>query len=135
VVAEAAKKSGALITASFALEQGREVFAVPGKAGGHTSQGPHGLIKKGAKLVDTAGDIMDELNLSIKTIKGPRAFKVKLDGVKKKLYDILSDEPEHIDNIIQKMSMPSHEASRLLLEMELEKFIKELPGKNFIIIN
>lgn len=132
VIVEAAKQSGALITASFALEQGREVFAVPGKAGASASMGTHGLIKRGAKLVDSVEDIIEELNLELKEINKDAKPQMKLDGAKKKIYDILSDEPVHIDNIIQRINLPPHEVSRLLLELELEKFIKELPGKNFV---
>ena len=69
IVAEAAKNSGALITADFALEQGREVFAIPGKVDSATSFGTNQLIKQGAKLVDSIEDILEELNLKLEEFK------------------------------------------------------------------
>lgn len=137
VVVEAARKSGALITARCALEQGREVFAVPGKAGSSTAGGTHQLIRQGAKLVENANDIIEELNLDIVPFGRISVSSGKkgsaLRGPKKKIYDMLSDEPVHIDGIMEECRMSAPETSRLLLELEINKMIKELPGKNFIV--
>ncbi len=132
VVVEAAEKSGALITASCALEQGREVFAVPGRAGSPTSKGTHWLIREGAKLVEDPKDIIEELNLNLIPSGLNRPVLSVLDLEEKKVYDALSDEPEHIDIIINKSNMPPQNVARLLLKLELKKLVKELPGKNFI---
>lgn len=141
VIVEAARKSGALITASCALEQGREVFAVPGKAGAVTSTGTHSLIKEGAKLVDSADDIIEELHLkpepfgrrSIRSDQTNGSSKSKLEGAEKKIYDILSDEPEHIDHIIEESRLPASEVTELLLRLEVKRLVRELPGKNFVV--
>lgn len=147
VVVEAAQKSGALITAQCALDQGREVFAVPGKVGAVTSTGTHRLIRDGAKLVETANDIIEELNLDLMPQK-KMAVEVEyttdgtdfssiftaLSELEKKLYDMLSDEPEHIDSIIDKCDLPVQEVARLLSGLEVKKVIKELPGKNFVTV-
>ncbi len=138
IIVEAAKKSGALITAACALEQGRDVFAVPGKAGIATSMGTHRLIKEGARLVENIDDIIDELNLisfATDTSSNAKANGTKLNTLERKIYDILSDEPEHIDDIMQKAELPVSEVMTLLLKLEVKRLIKELPGKNFVTIN
>lgn len=138
VVVEAAQKSGALITASCALEQGRDVFALPGRAGAASSRGAHRLIREGAKLVDDASDVIDELNPSLigagRLIRRRRNSAPELSGFQKKIYDMLSEEPAHIDSIIDGSSLPAPEVTRLLTQMEVRKLVKELPGKNFVVI-
>ncbi|MDP3804906.1 MAG: DNA-processing protein DprA, partial [Candidatus Omnitrophota bacterium] len=147
VVVEAAKNSGALITADFALEQGREVFAVPGKISSLTSEGTHCLIKDGAKLVQSADDIMEELSLhQITPVTGPdrnvREEKISkkttryvynsLTDDERKIYKALSDEPLYIDDVVKESSVELSRASKVLLALELKRLIKELPGKQFI---
>jgi len=147
VVVEAAKNSGALITADFALEQGREVFAVPGKISSLTSEGTHELIKDGAKLVQSAEDIMEELSLreiepeALKERK-PRQEKISKKTVRyiynsltddeRKVYKILSDEPLYIDDVVEGSGVGLGKASKVLLGLELKRLIKELPGKQFV---
>jgi len=147
VIVEAAKNSGALITADFALEQGREVFAVPGKVSSLTSEGTHELIKDGAKLVQGAEDIMEELGLhEIEPMAG-RDRELKEEKISKKttryvynslsyderkVYKILSDEPLYIDDVVKESGVESRLASKVLLVLELKRLIKELPGKQFI---
>jgi len=153
VIVEAAKNSGALITADFALEQGREVFAVPGKISSVTSEGTHCLIKDGARLVQSAEDIMEELSLrEIEPEKPPSGSKgtgLKLREEKiskktaryvynslsydeRKVYKILSDEPSYIDDVVKESGVESRLAPKILLGLELKRLIKELPGKQFI---
>lgn len=141
VVVEAARDSGALITANCGLEQGREIFAVPGKAGTATSTGTHRLIKEGARLIESADEIIEELNLSFvpfsRTSIGNITNGIEPKGLslpEKRLYDILSDEPEHIDDIIDKSKLPVQEVLNLLLKLEIKKLVKELPGRNFITV-
>ncbi len=140
VIVEAARKSGALITASYALEQGREVFAVPGKALSSTSSGTHQLIKDGAKLVDNVGDIIDELNIDIKpkpekvTRERAAVLREGLDDLEKSLYDMVSDEPVHIDDIVKMSSLPASEVFKNLLRLEIKRLVKELPGKNYVCV-
>ncbi|MCX5680324.1 MAG: DNA-processing protein DprA [Candidatus Omnitrophica bacterium] len=147
VVVEAARNSGALITANFAAEQGRTVFAVPGKASSHTSAGTNELIKDGAGLVQSVDDVIEEL--SIKEIK-PLNDEIcgKTDGKiarmtkayvynsltedERMVYKALSDEPIYIDDIIGSSGIDIGRASKALLSLELKNLIREVPGKQFI---
>ena len=147
VVVEAARNSGALITANFAAEQGRTVFAVPGKASSHTSAGTNELIKDGAALVQSAEDIIEEL--SIKEIEpaggGSRdQADSKIAGMTKAyiynsltrdermVYKALSDEPTYIDDIMDRAGIDIKKISKALLALELKDLIKEVPGKQFV---
>jgi len=146
VVVEAAKNSGALITADLALEQGRDVFAVPGKISSVTSSGANDLIKDGAKLVQSADDIIEELrHMEIAPLSGEEKRKKEeailrktkayicntLTENERKIYRILSDEPMHIDEILEKTKLDISQGSKALLELELKKLIEGLPGKQF----
>lgn len=147
IVVEAARNSGALITANFAAEQGRTVFAVPGKVSSATSGGANELIKDGARLVQSADDIMEELNIvEIEPVKADKKDEIdkkiaqktrayiynSLTEDERKVYKILSDEPLYIDDIFNKTGFNSAKGSKVLLNLELKKLIAELPGKNFI---
>jgi len=146
VVVEAARNSGALITASFAAEQGRDVLAVPGKVSSTTSAGTNELIKDGARLVQSADDIMEELSLSEVTPPGlekmkdqsKRASMTKayiynsLNEDERRLYKELSDEPLYIDELLEKCGMTPSRGSKALLSLELKRLIEQLPGKQFI---
>ncbi len=139
VVVEAAQRSGALITVDCALEQGREVFALPGKVDSLTSRGTNKLIQQGAKLVATSEDIIEEL----KPLWGNRCPEKEaknedrlplppLKEEERKLYDLLSDEPQHIDFLIGKSGFSAGCLSSLLLMLQMKRLIKELPGKMFV---
>ncbi len=147
VVVEAAKNSGALITANIAAEQGRTVFAIPGKVSSKTSNGTNELIKDGARLVQSVDDIMEEL--SIKEVKAVSeedkskidekiSKKVKayvynsLTDDERKIFKILSDEPVYIDELLNKADIEPQKASKVLLDLELKKLIVQLPGKQFV---
>ena len=147
VVVEAARNSGALITANFAAEQGRTVFAVPGRVSSATSSGTNELIRDGAVLIQSADDILQEL--SIKEIKAvPEGSRGALDEKitrqtkayiynsltddERKIYKNLSDEPVYIDEILEKTGMGHANASKVLLDLELKKLIVQLPGKQFV---
>ncbi|MFH1753469.1 MAG: DNA-processing protein DprA [Candidatus Omnitrophota bacterium] len=138
VIVEAAQKSGALITASCALEQGREVFAVPGRALSTASSGVHRLIKDGAKLVHSVEDILEELNVELRPIaksargEAPSNRSEELDGPERSICDIVSDEPIYIDEIMEASKLPASEVARSLLSLEMKKLVKELPGKNYV---
>jgi DNA protecting protein DprA len=147
VVVEAAKNSGALITADFALEQGREVFAIPGKISSLTSEGTHSLIKDGAKLVQSAEDIIEELSLcEIDPAAGvegksceekiskktARYVYNSLPVDERKIYKILSDEPLYIDDVVKTSGVELSMVSKALLALEMKRLIKALPGKQFI---
>jgi DNA processing protein len=136
VVIEAAHKSGSLITADCALEQGREVFAVPGNISNINSSGTNKLIKEGAKLVSNVEDILEELNEFNLSEISEYIIKNKKD--KNTLYDLsieekkilkeLMYEPLHIDMITEKCNMSIQEINSLLIMMELKGVIEQAPG-------
>jgi len=135
LVVEAARNSGALITADFALEQGREVFALPGKVDAQNSFGTNGLIKQGAKLVSCVGDILEEFDLDKSRPNIPEAQKMpKLNLVEEELllYNLISQEPALLDELAQKANLDIPRISRILFGLQVKKMIKELPGKQFI---
>ena len=137
VVVEAAEKSGALITADFALEQGREVFAIPGNITSPKSKGTNNLIKSGAKLVDSPESILEELlpalGESLKAQIDNVESKILLDNdEEKKIFSLLSLEGRHIDNLIENSNLSPAQVSATLLQMELRGIVRQLSGKMYI---
>lgn len=132
LVVEATKRSGSLITAYFALTQGREVFAVPGSIESVRSRGTHFLIKQGAKLVEEVEDILEEFGIepSFKTDQKKQDFK--LDSREEKIYKCLSEYPVHIDEIIKNTGIDPAEVLSSLLKMEIKGLVRQMPGKLFI---
>src|ERR1035437_6741248 len=135
LVVEAGERSGALITANYALEQGREVFAVPGNIFADKSVGANNLIKQGAKSVMSIYDITEEFELLAK----PKERNVqqemnllKLDENEKKVYDALNFEKKHIDNISIESNIEIIKLSPLLTILEMKGVVKQLAGKNFV---
>lgn len=135
LVVEAAEKSGSLITADYALEQGRDVFAVPGNINFSSSRGANRLIKQGAKLVETVDDILEELPRRQGEVdgKGVPAPGFSLTPHEAALYTLLASSPLHIDDIIIKSGLTVGDVSAILLRLELKGAIMQLPGKIFAI--
>ena len=137
VVVEASKRSGSLITASLALDQGREVFAVPGSIESFKSTGTHLLIKQGAKLVENADDILEELGLnypySRQVTTDKKIAPPPLEEDEKRIYDILGNYPIHIDQIVRNSEMDAAWVASLLTRLELKGAIRQLPGKMFVV--
>jgi DNA processing protein len=133
VVVEATAKSGALITANFALEQNREVFAVPGNVGSPYSRGSHRLLKEGARLVETASDILEELNLDVLSEEQLtlNLESIELSEQEKKVLNLIPYQPMHIDKIIRLTESTAAESSALLLSLELKRLVRQTPGKYF----
>lgn len=136
LVVEAARNSGALITADFALEQGREVFALPGEVGSSTSFGTNNLIQQGAKLVSNIEDILNELNIicekntSVNFSLMPRK-NMDLQEEEVLLYQMLTEEPAYLDELLEKTNLDISRISDILVKLQLKKLIRQFPGKQF----
>ena len=133
VVVEASEKSGALITASFALEQNREVFAVPGNIDSPYSRGSHRLLKEGARLVETAADILEELSVGPVTAAtaAARERELSLDETARRLLELIPYQPLHVDEIVRLSAISPDQIGAILLDLELKGLLRQLPGKYF----
>jgi len=132
IVVEAALDSGALITANHAVEQGREVFAVPGMVGGRLSQGCHQLIKAGAKLTEGWEDVLEELRVEARVPRAVGPSLPPLEGEEARVFALLAEEPIHIDAIIAGSGLPSPAVAARLLSLEMKGWVKQLSGKTFV---
>ena len=135
IVVEARRKSGALITASLSLEQGREVFAIPGKINSPLSEGTHYLIHEGGKLIRNWEDVWEEFShIWGKPHKEEdKSTKENLSQEAGKILKVIKNEPLHIDEISQTVGIPSSKIYIYLMELSLKGRIKELPGKFYVL--
>jgi len=144
VVVEATRKSGSLITARLAAEQNREVFAVPGSISSFKSMGTHTLIKQGAKLVEHAQDIIEEISHIIETspvqdvIDENDEFTGKeelpeFSTDESQVFEALGPYPVQIDELVRKLTMEPGKLSSILLQLELKQVVQQTPGKFFLI--
>jgi len=132
LVTEAGIGSGALITAYQALEQNREVFAVPGSIFSSLSCGVHTLIQEGAKLVQSIDDIMGELDTNYTGTAADPVEKLELGDKEKEIYTLLTNDPMHIDTIVQKSHRTASESLATLLALEIKGLVRQMSGKMFI---
>ncbi len=139
VVVEANLTSGALITAHFATEYGRQIFAVPGRIDSPRSKGCHDLIKQGAKLCEGAEDILSEFEYLFPASNRPPGANetgvlpaLSLSENEQKVYDTLSNEEATIDEVIRHSGLPSSAVSVALLGLEMKRLVKQLRGKLFV---
>ena len=132
---EASMRSGSLITTTLALEQGREVFAVPGSVESFKSTGTHFLIKQGARLVENADDILQELGIHHYCPGGALGSDGILPSMNENegiVYGLLGPYPLHIDQIARASEMDPSTVAGILTELELKGIVKQLPGKMFV---
>ncbi len=129
VVIEADIDSGSLITAKFALEQNREVFAVPGSIFSEVSRGTNNLIKQGAKLVTHVNDIFDELNMDPQTAE--IELDITTDDNETKVMEILTRDPIHVDELTRSLQMPASQINATLALLEMKGRVKNLGGGKF----
>ncbi|MBI1743298.1 DNA-protecting protein DprA [Candidatus Acetothermia bacterium] len=138
IVIEAPEASGALITAKTALEQGREVFAVPGSIASEKNRGAHQLIKKsGAKLVDSIDDIIEEFADLQAALKGRQAQPAPiqmpvLSPHEERVYAHLEFEPLHFNDLVEKTGLATSEISEALLSLEMQALVREIEGKRYV---
>jgi len=139
VIVEADMNSGALITANFAIEYGRQVFAVPGRIDSPRSKGCHDLIKKGAKLCEGAEDILSEFEYLFPASNRPPSPgatgvlpALELSENEQRVFDALSNEESSIDEVIRRSGLPSSAVSVALLSLEMKRVVRQLPGKLFV---
>ena len=136
LVIEAARESGSLITARHALEQGREVFAIPGSIHSPLARGCHQLIREGAKLVEEARDVLSELRISLpkETLTAQRSLPLgdgELDKEYEMLLDALGFEPATIDVLVARTRLPFESVASMLLILELKGRVAALPGGRY----
>lgn len=140
LVTEATTNSGSLITAKLALEHGREVFAVPGSIREEACRGSNRLIKEGAKLIEGAQDILDEV---LPQIDGRQRAMMRLEGTRLEaqsalrhedllVYEALSYEAQSVDTVIERTGMSAAQVSAILLSLELNGRVRQLPGQQYI---
>jgi DNA processing protein len=135
VVVEATEKSGSLITATLAVEQGREVFAVPGEVGSSRSRGAHRLIRQGAKLVEGVDDIIEEIapQLLDRTASAtPRELRVlpqNASDAARTIFALLQENTLQVDQVIERTGISAAQVLETLLDLELQGLLRQLPGK------
>ncbi len=143
VVQARSKKSGSLITARLALDQDRQVYALPGPAGHPDSRATNSLIKQGARLVECAEDIIEDLRPQVPFLKLPEKklgplFERKSESLLSGERDLLlvipgtDESPTHFDDLVKKSKLSPGDANAILLSLELQGLVRQLPGKRFI---
>jgi len=136
LIVEAGFGSGALITATQAIDQGRNVYAVPGQIDRPSAAGSNRLIQQGAKLVASAADILDDLNILIprnqQELPIPQDRTATLKPDEKLVYNAIGDNETPIDTIISRSNLPSGRVTSTLLLLEMKRLVKQLPGQHFV---
>ncbi len=134
VVIEAGETSGALITAEFAAEQGREVFAVPGSILAPQSKGANKLIQNGAQLLLAPQDLLQALNLTRVSAQKSARQILPADEVEKQLLEALGSEPVHVDELRSQTGLPVEKVSAALVMMELKGMVRQVGGMHYVAV-
>ncbi len=134
LVVEGKEKSGSLITAQFAVDQGKDVFAVPGPIRSPLSRGPHKLIQEGAKLVQYASDVLEEFGVTQNSLFAQENVQSYLpkNADEKNIYNALSYSPTHFDEVVRKTNIPAPKLSSLLMMMSLSGAVEELGATGWV---
>jgi DNA processing protein len=135
LVVEASETSGALISARFAMEQDREVFAVPNMISDPRGRGPHALIKDGAKLVETLADILVELGIPLQEPSGDGQLslaELALSDEEQRTLDLLSAQPRPMDDLIAESGLGAGQVSAALVMLEVKGLVRKVPGNSFV---
>ena len=133
LIVEAPARSGALITASFAADQGREVFVVPGSIFAESAEGTNALLRDGARLVRSGIDIMEDLGLGVGRNPVATQSQIPLEENELRLYDALRNEARHIDELAEEAGLPAAAASALLLTMELKGLVRNHGAQYYVL--
>jgi len=134
-IIEAPAKSGALITANLALDQGREVFGMPGDIGSPLHRGTHRLIKDGAHLVETVDDVIDGLGILPEAVPERAAAQVppaNLAAGEQRIFDALSFQPKHVDDVIRDTGLLPAKVTATLMMLEMRSLVRRFPGNMFV---
>ncbi|HEX2280549.1 MAG TPA: DNA-processing protein DprA [Thermomicrobiales bacterium] len=133
LIVEAPARSGALITASFAADQGREVFVLPGSIFAESAEGTHALLRDGARLARNGADILEDLGLGAGRSPVATQSQMPLEENERRLYDALRIEARHIDELAEEAGLPAATASALLLTMELKGLVRNHGAQYYVL--
>lgn len=133
IIVEASQRSGALITAEFAAEQGRDVFAVPGSILHPGSAGCNDLIRQGATPFLSVNDVLDQLNFATLTTQAQVRQNTPVDPLEAQIMTILAQEAQHIDELVRRMALPSGQVGSLLTLLELKGMVRQVGGMIYTI--
>ncbi len=132
VVIEAPLRSGALITATFAADQGREVFVVPGSVFSHASEGTNQLLRDGARIVRDGADVLEDLNLDSRRAASALQAELPLDDNERRVYEAVGAEARHIDELAEVAGLGAAQAAALLLLMELKGLVRNYGAQYYV---
>jgi DNA processing protein len=133
LITQAGRRSGALITADYAAEHGRDVFAVPGQIFAAGSAGTNRLIQDGAKLVTETADVLTELNLTMVAEQSQARQVLPESAIEAAIYAELSGEPVHVDDLGREVGMPIAEVTSTLALMELKGMVRQVGGMKYVV--